>query len=368
MLSTISGVAARPGGAGGRRGRTAGGLGRRGGPGRLAARRALEGGGGVVVGGSGRDPLAVGLAAGRRLVDVVVERRGGAFGSGSHPTTQMCVALMLELEPRGGAADLGCGVGTLAIAAAKLGWAPVVAVDRVPIAIEVARENVERNGVEVACDGRRPGRRPGAAGAAAAGQRAAAGARAGRRRRWTAEVRHVIVSGIVAEEVEAVLARLPLGRLRGGQRAGHGGRVDRAALELLSPDRAAAEGAALGQLACELPGGGLLITASRLVEFGARAAILLAPGLFRLDFTPQEETLGLYPRALCDGRGRVARRTRRPGTAIATRSGPAPIELAGRFDADGLQAWIHVLSFTERDALATHFVAKAEIRWTSRRC
>ena len=41
--------------------------------------------------------------------------------------------------------------------------------------------------------------------------------------------------------------------------------------------------------------------------------------------------------------------------------GPAPIELAGRFE-NGLQAWIHVLSFTERDALATHFVAKAEIR------
>ena len=74
--------------------------------------------------------------------------------------------------------------------------------------------------------------------------------------------------------------------------------MDRAAAELLSPDRASAEGAALGQLACALPDGGLLITASRLVEFGARAAILLAPGLFRLDLTPQEETLGLYPRTL----------------------------------------------------------------------
>jgi len=34
---------------------------------------------------------------------------------------------LLELEPRGGAPDLGCGLGTLAIAAARLGWAPVVA-------------------------------------------------------------------------------------------------------------------------------------------------------------------------------------------------------------------------------------------------
>ena len=82
-------------------------------------------------------------------IDVVVERRGSAFGSGSHPTTQMCVALLLELEPSGGVADLGCGVGTLAIVAAKLGWAPVVGVDRVPVAIEVAHENVKRNGVSV---------------------------------------------------------------------------------------------------------------------------------------------------------------------------------------------------------------------------
>ena len=82
-------------------------------------------------------------------IEVVVERRGSAFGSGSHPTTQMCVALLLELEPGGSVADLGCGVGTLAIVAAKLGWAPVSGVDRVPVAIEVARENVARNGVAV---------------------------------------------------------------------------------------------------------------------------------------------------------------------------------------------------------------------------
>jgi hypothetical protein len=136
--------------------------------------------------------------------------------------------------------------------------------------------------------------------------------------------------------------------------------VDRAALELLSPDRAAAEGAALGQLACELPGGGLLITASRLVEFGCRAAILLAPGLFRLDLTPQEETLGLYPRPL--GPSEVEwRANEETWDGYRDPRGPGPIELVGTFDV-GLRAWIHVLSFTERDALATHFVAKSEIR------
>jgi hypothetical protein len=138
--------------------------------------------------------------------------------------------------------------------------------------------------------------------------------------------------------------------------------VARAAAELLSPDRAAAEGAALGQLACALPGGGLLITASRLVEFGCRAAILLAPGLFRLDLTPQEETLGLYPRALCEFpvEWRAGEAT---WDGYRDPSGPGPMEIHGRFAApDGpLGAWVHVLSFTERDALAAHFVAKCEI-------
>jgi len=140
------------------------------------------------------------------LLDVVVERRGSAFGSGSHPTTQMCVALMLELQPEGGAADLGCGVGTLAIVAAKLGWAPVVGVDRVAVAIEVARENVERNAVDV---------RTAVADLATddvplaplllvnapppVHERVAAA--------LDPSVRHVIVSGIVSDEVEAVVAR-----------------------------------------------------------------------------------------------------------------------------------------------------------------
>ena len=171
--------AVRPGGARGRRGpwrSTAG-----------PSRRCRPTGATRRDGGGRRDrrprvhPLAVGSA--RRaegVVDVVVERRGSAFGSGSHPTTQMCVSLMLELSPEGGAADLGCGVGTLAIVAAKLGWAPVVGVDRVPVAIEVGRENVARNGVAVDAGGGRPRGRRRAAGAAAAGQRAAAGAGARR--------------------------------------------------------------------------------------------------------------------------------------------------------------------------------------------
>lgn len=169
-------------------------------------RRALEGGGGIVVAGrvAIRSPWDTPPADG--IVDVVVERRGGAFGSGSHPTTQMCVALLLELAPDGDAADLGCGVGTLAIAAAKLGWAPVTAVDRVPVAVEVAQENVERNGVAVSCAVADLATDPVPLASLLlvnapppVHERVAASAQG--------QVRHVIVSGIVKEEVEAVLTR-----------------------------------------------------------------------------------------------------------------------------------------------------------------
>jgi ribosomal protein L11 methyltransferase len=139
-------------------------------------------------------------------IDVVVERRGGAFGSGSHPTTQMCVALLLELEPGGSVADLGCGVGTLAIVAAKLGWAPVSGVDRVPVAIEVARENVARNGVDVAvavsdlATDDIPLATVLLVNAPPPVQERVAAA-------VDERVRHVIVSGIVSDEVPDVIAR-----------------------------------------------------------------------------------------------------------------------------------------------------------------
>ncbi|HWD39642.1 MAG TPA: 50S ribosomal protein L11 methyltransferase [Fimbriimonas sp.] len=73
---------------------------------------------------------------------------GQAFGTGDHPTTRMCLELLEELDLDGiRVADVGCGSGILAIAAAKLG-ARVRAFDIDPIAVEVAKENAERNGVE----------------------------------------------------------------------------------------------------------------------------------------------------------------------------------------------------------------------------
>ena len=113
------------------------------------ARRARFGGGAFLVG----DRLLVRSPwdppAGDDVVDLVLERAGGGFGSGSHSTTRMCLALLLDLEPAGGAADLGCGLGTLAIAAARLGWSPVVGVDRMEAAVVAAEANGARNDVEV---------------------------------------------------------------------------------------------------------------------------------------------------------------------------------------------------------------------------
>ena len=82
-------------------------------------------------------------------LDLIVDP-GQAFGTGSHPTTRLCLELMLELESGGSFVDLGCGSGVLAIAAAKLGFEPVVAVDHEPAAVEATRENAAVNGVRLA--------------------------------------------------------------------------------------------------------------------------------------------------------------------------------------------------------------------------
>jgi len=78
----------------------------------------------------------------------VVIDPGRAFGTGAHPTTYLSLELLLEVVP-GSLVDLGCGSGVLAVAAAKLGFAPVLALDDDPAAVEVARENVDVNRAEV---------------------------------------------------------------------------------------------------------------------------------------------------------------------------------------------------------------------------
>jgi ribosomal protein L11 methyltransferase len=82
------------------------------------------------------------------LIEIVLEQTP-AFGTGLHPTTQACLATLAEVNPSGSFADLGCGTGVLSIAAAKLGWSPIVAVDIEPTSVATARRNGDRNGVEI---------------------------------------------------------------------------------------------------------------------------------------------------------------------------------------------------------------------------
>ncbi len=80
-------------------------------------------------------------------VNIVLDP-GAAFGTGSHPTTRLCLA-WLEKNVRAGDSvlDYGCGSGILAIAALKLGASRAVATDIDPLALEAARYNSQRNAV-----------------------------------------------------------------------------------------------------------------------------------------------------------------------------------------------------------------------------
>ena len=73
---------------------------------------------------------------------------GLAFGTGTHPTTALCLEwLDAQDVPGRQVVDYGCGSGILAIAAAKLGAATVLAVDIDPQAVIATRDNARRNGV-----------------------------------------------------------------------------------------------------------------------------------------------------------------------------------------------------------------------------
>jgi ribosomal protein L11 methyltransferase len=106
-----------------------------------------------------RPPWEQPLGAG---VELVIDP-AQAFGTGAHATTRLCLELLLELVDadadadagvtggalRGPLLDLGCGSGVLAIVAAKLGFAPVFAVDFDPLSVAATRDNAAVNGVEL---------------------------------------------------------------------------------------------------------------------------------------------------------------------------------------------------------------------------
>lgn len=81
--------------------------------------------------------------------DIVISLDPGmAFGTGTHPTTQLCLEALEDLAPNTKTVlDLGCGSGILSIAAAKLGAESIFAVDIDPIAVKATKENAVENNV-----------------------------------------------------------------------------------------------------------------------------------------------------------------------------------------------------------------------------
>jgi ribosomal protein L11 methyltransferase len=91
--------------------------------------------------------------SGRPGVSEIVIDPAQAFGTGAHATTRLCLELLLELaasdDTRGAVLDIGAGSGVLAIAAAKLGYGPVLALDNDGESARAIVANAAVNGVEV---------------------------------------------------------------------------------------------------------------------------------------------------------------------------------------------------------------------------
>jgi ribosomal protein L11 methyltransferase len=89
----------------------------------------------------------------RRDTREIVIDPAQAFGTGAHATTRLCLELLMELamrvEPRGVLLDIGTGSGVLAIAAAHLGFTPVMGLDNEAESVAAAGENALLNGVEI---------------------------------------------------------------------------------------------------------------------------------------------------------------------------------------------------------------------------
>ncbi|HEX4483303.1 MAG TPA: 50S ribosomal protein L11 methyltransferase [Solirubrobacteraceae bacterium] len=100
-----------------------------------------------------RPPWEADSAGRRGAVEEIVIDPGRAFGTGAHATTRMCLELLLELasEQRspGALLDVGTGSGVLAIAAARLGFEPVLALDHERESVEATRENALVNNVAI---------------------------------------------------------------------------------------------------------------------------------------------------------------------------------------------------------------------------
>ncbi len=111
-----------------------------------------RGGAGLVPALRVRPPWEAPSEGGGEVREIVIDP-GQAFGTGGHATTRLCLELMLELVrgegPGGGLLDLGTGSGVLAIAAALLGFEPVLALDNELESVQAAAENAAVNAVHI---------------------------------------------------------------------------------------------------------------------------------------------------------------------------------------------------------------------------
>jgi ribosomal protein L11 methyltransferase len=92
------------------------------------------------------------------LLDVEIDP-GMAFGTAQHATTRACLTLLAGITgPGGSLLDVGCGSGVLSVAARRLGWTPVTAIDHDPLCVDATLANARRNGVELTVARRTIGR------------------------------------------------------------------------------------------------------------------------------------------------------------------------------------------------------------------
>jgi hypothetical protein len=143
---------------------------------------------------------------------------------------------------------------------------------------------------------------------------------------------------------------------------GNGGRP--ATATLLDPRAAAEVGAAHGQLASALPGGGLSLSCHKLVDDASRSTILLAPGLFRFDVHPVEDTLQVMTRSLHE----VPARWEIVDDSVVRQSTPAAepyrlewsIEIA--LEPHPIRGRVSLAMTVDLERALAHFVAQAVLR------
>lgn len=166
------------------------------------------------------------VAAPAGAVEIVLDP-GQAFGTGSHPTTRLCAAHLLDIPARGEFVDIGCGSGVLAIAAGKLGWNPLRGYDFDPLAVTATQQNATDNDVEISVE--RLDVRAEADGLPALAPTVFANIMRPQLLDVAAQfpadhgVEHLVLSGLLDEEVDEIAAAFAVHGLREHSRNSEGG-------------------------------------------------------------------------------------------------------------------------------------------------